>query len=156
MGFMDKLKNAGKGVLKGALTMAATPYGMVSAGKHQLCKVCMNGEHDKLVFVKVAAVEAEYEIKKDIKTFYVFLEDDMKGSHQIKLEFNNGENCVVMLTADKNQGSALPSAQERIAAQYRNIGKLVKALAKQVPEISDETKKWVNKIMHYCGNSNLF
>lgn len=156
MGFLDKLKDAGKGALKGALTMAATSYGTVSVGKHQLCKVCMNSTFDKLTFVKVAAVEAEYVIKDDIKTFWLYMEDDNKYHHQIKVEFNDGETCVIMLTVDQNQGSGLSSAAARLEAHYRNAGLLVEGLAKNVPELSDETKQWVNKIMRYCGKGNLF
>lgn len=156
MGFLDKVKEMGKGALKGAVMMAATSYGTVTVGKHQLCKVCMNDTHDKLVFIKVTAVEAEYTIKDDVKTFWLYAENESKYHHQIKVEFNDGETCVILLTVDQNQGSGLSSAAERLEAHYRNAGKVVEALAKNVPELSDETKQWVNKIMRYCGKGNLF
>lgn len=156
MGFFDKVKEAGKGALKGALVMAATPYGTVSAGKHQLCKVCMNSTYDKLTFVKVAAIEAEYVIKDDIKTFWLYMEDDVKFHHQIKVEFNSGETCVILLSVDQNQGSGLSSAAARLAAHYKTAALLVEGLAKNVPELSDETKQWVNKILRYSGKGNLF
>lgn len=156
MGFMDKLKNAGKSVVKGALIMSATSYGMVSSGKHKLCKVCMNSTFDKLTFVKVAAIEGEYVIKDAIKTFWLDSEKDSECYHHIKIRFNDGEESVVMLTVDKNQGSALPSAAERLAAQYKDAAKLVAALAKHAPEVSEETKQWANKIMRYAGSNERF
>lgn len=156
MGFLDKVKEAGKSALKGALTMASTSYGTVTSGKHKLCKIAMNSTYDKLVFVKVATVEAEYVIKDTVKTFGVHYEKDMDAFHEIKLVFNDGEEAVVLLTVNKEQGSALPSAEQRIAAQYKNAGELVESLAKHVPEIPEDTKIWVNKIMRYCGKGNLF
>ena len=158
MGFMDKLKDAGKGALKGVLTMAATSYGMVISGKHKLCKVCMNSTYDKLTFVKVAVVDAEYSIKDNIKTFYPNLasEDDMNGFHTIDIIFNNDEKSTIHIKVDQKQGSALPSAQQRIAAQYKIAADLVGALAKHTPEISEETKDWVNKIMRFAAQKEMF
>lgn len=156
MGFLDKLKEAGKGVVKGVLTMAATPYGRVVVGKHQICKVSMNNSHDKIVFIKVVAIEAEYTIRDEVESFSVWEDNDAKSHHLIKIVFKSGEHSIISLSINKDQGRALPSAAQRVAAQYRNAGVLVKALAKNVPEISDDTKQWVNKIMRFCGNSPLF
>lgn len=156
MGFLDKLKEAGKNAAKGALTMAATSYGVVTEGKHKMCKISMNSEHNKLSFIKVAAIEAEYVIKEDIKTFWMHTETDTDYFHEIKIQFNNGEECVVVLTVDQNQGSGLSSPAARLAAHYRNAGVFVKALAKNVPEMSDATREWANKIMRYCGEGNQF
>ena len=158
MGFMDKLKDAGKGVLKGALIMSATSYGMVTSGKHNLCKVCMNSTYDKLTFVKVAVIEAEYSIKDDVKTFYPNLahEDDMAGYHTLDIIFNDDEKCTIHINVDKNLGSALPTAAQRLAAQYKAASDLVGGLAKHAPEISDETKAWVNKIMRFAAKKELF
>lgn len=158
MGFFDKLKDAGKGALKGALLMAATSYGTVISGKHALCKICMNSSYDKLTFIKVAVVDAEYSIKEDIKTFYPDLatEDDLNGFHTINIVFNNDEKSTVRIAVDKNQGTALPSAEQRIAAQYKSAADFVCGLAKHTPEISDETKVWVNKIMRFAARKEMF
>ena len=156
MGFLDKLKDAGKGALKGALTMAATSYGNVVSGKHNLCKVCMNSTFDKLTFVKVAAIEAEYVIKEDIKTFYLYTEDDNDGFHEIKIEYNDGESSVITINVDKNLGSALPTAAQRVAAQYSAAADLVGGLAKHTSCISEDTKIWVNKIMRYASKKEIF
>ena len=47
MGFLDKLKDAGKGALKGALTMAATSYGTTTGGKHKLCKTLLSPQEQR-------------------------------------------------------------------------------------------------------------
>ena len=124
-------------------------------GKYKLCKISMNGAHDKLVFIKVASIEGEHMIREDIKTFRLFSESDSKDMYHIELEFNDGETSRVMLSADKEQGSALPTAQERLAAQYGNMAKFLKDLAKNVPAISDGTKEWVNKIMRYANQPEI-
>ncbi len=156
MGFLDKLKDAGKGALKGALTMAATSYGTTTGGKHKLCKISMNSTFDKLVFVKLATIEAEYVIKDSFKTFYVTSEDDIEGIYHIKLVYTDDETTDVMLTANKDIGSALPSAADRIAAQYENIEKFVSGMARHIPELSEDTKLWVNKIRRFCKLQNMF
>lgn len=155
MGFMDKLKDAGKSALKGALVAAATPYGTVTKGKHKLCKVCMNSTYDKLIFVKVATIEAEYVIKDDIITFIPAYEDDSNFHHTIDILFKDGESCHVILNVDKNQGSALESAGARLAAHYKEAALLVEALAKHVPQLSDDTRNWANKIMRYAGKKEI-
>ena len=156
MGFFDKVKEAGKGALKGALVMAATPYGTVLGGKHKLCKVCLNSTFDKISFVKVTNIEGEYEIKEAIKTFYLFDEDDSIGHHVITVVFNDGEESRISLTYQKDQGSGLSSASQRVAAQYSKAGDLVEALGLNVAELSDDTKKWANKIMLYAGKKAIF
>ena len=151
MGFMDKLKDVGKGALKGTLAMASTSYGSVVSGKHKLCKIGMNSTYDTLVFIKVAAIEEECVIKDTIKTFTVHSDDNARSYHTIDLEFNNGETCEVLIAVDTNKGSALPTAEQRIAAHYKEGALLVRALAQNVPEMSDDTKQWVNKIMRFAN-----
>ena len=155
MGFMDKLKDAGKSALKGALIAAAHSYGTVTDGKYKLCKVSMNSAFDKLTFIKVAAIEAEHVIKEDITTFYLDSENDSSGQHYIKIEFNDGETSKILLNVEKDQGSALPTAGQRIAAQYSKVADLVAGLAKNVPQLSEETRNWANKIMRYAGKKEI-
>lgn len=156
MGFLDKMKDAGKGVLKGALTMAATSYGTATNGKHKLCKISMNSAFNKIIFVKLAAIEAEYVIKESFKTFYVVSEDDIEGVYILKLVYNDGETTDITLRSEENVGSGLSSASDRVAAHYSNIEKLVSGLARNIPELSDDTKLWVNKIMKISKKPNIF
>lgn len=151
MGFMDKLKDAGKSALKSTLIAAAKSYGTVTGGKHKLCKVSMNSAYDKLTFIKVAAIEAEYVMKDDIKTFYLDREYDSRSQHYIKIEFNDGECSEILLNVNQNQGSALPTAEQRLAAQYKEAAQLVLSLAVNVPNVSEETKEWAKKIGRYAG-----
>ena len=156
MGFFDKVKDAGKGALKGALVMAAKSYATSTFGKHKLCKISMNSTYDKITFVKGPSIEAEYVIKDSIKTFYLLDEKDSENYHVIEIVFNDGEKSTLHLNVDKNQGSNLSAAADCIAARYETPAYLVEALAKYVPEIDDATKKWVNKIMRYAGKKDLF
>ncbi|MBS5733896.1 MAG: hypothetical protein KHW87_04225 [Clostridiales bacterium] len=156
MGFMDKLNDAGKSALKGTLAAAATSYGTVISGKHQLCKIGMNSGYDTLIFIKVAAIEEQCVIKESVKTFALNSEDIMAGKHYIDLIFQDGEKAKVQLTVDQQKGSALPTAEQRIAAQYGNTAKFVEGLAKNVPEISENTKQWVNQIMRFANRPEIF
>lgn len=151
MGFLDKLKDAGKSALKSTLIAAAHSYGTVTGGKHKLCKVSMNSTYDKITLIKVAAIEAEYVMKDDIKTFYLDREYDSRGQHYIKIEYNDGEYSEILLNVDKNQGSALPTAEQRVAAQYKDAAALVVNLAANVANVSEETKQWALKIGRYAG-----
>ena len=140
MGFMDKLKDVGKAALKGTIVAASTSYGTVTSGKHMLCKIGMNSKYDTLVFIKIATIEEECVIKETIKTFTLNREDDLAGKHYIDLFFQNGEKSTVLLTVDKEKGNALPTASQRLAAQYAHAAEFVEALAKNVPELSEDTK----------------
>ena len=156
MGFMDKLKDAGKVALKGTMAAAATSYGTVISGKHNLCKVAMNSAYDTLIFIKIAAVEEQCVMKDSIQSFELFEENIAAGRHSIKLYYQDGEESIVSLKVDKDRGSALPAADQRVAAQYANAAKFVVGLANHVPEISDNTKQWVNQIMRFANKSELF
>ena len=156
MGFMDKLKDAGKPALKGTMAAAATPYGLVISGKHKLCKIGMNSHYDTLIFIKVAAIEEQCVIKERVKTFVLNSEDITAGQHYIDLIFQDGEKSTVQLTVDQHIGSALPTAEQRLAAQYENSAKFVKGLAENVSEISENTKQWVNQIMRFANKPEIF
>lgn len=156
MGFMDKLKDAGKAALRGTVAAAATSYGTVISGKHQSCKIGMNSNYDTLIFIKVAAIEEQCVIKESIKTFTLNSEDIIAGVHYIDLVFQDGENAKVQLMVDKKKGSALPTAEQRLAAQYGNAAKFIEGLAKNVPEISENTKQWVNQIMRFANMPEIF
>ena len=155
MGFLDKLKNAGKEAVKGALIMAAKSYGTVLDKSNGLCKVGLGNNNTALVLIKVSKIEQQYTIAEDIKTFTVVEDDIQRNRHSIEIELNNGEKFGILLTVDKNQGSALPTAEERVAAHYANAAEFLYALARHVPTISPETKDWVNGIMRLAGQPQL-
>ena len=153
MGFFDKVKDAGKGALKGAMIMAAKSYATSTFGKHKLCKISMNSTYDKITFVKGPTIEAEYVIKDSIKTFRLMDENEAENYHVIELIFNDGEKSSLHLTVNADQGSA---TADPVAARYETPSYLVKALAQNVPEINDATKQWVNKFMERAGKKAIF
>ncbi len=156
MGFMDKLKDAGKGALKGTLIMSARSYATVTSGKHKLCKISLNTTHDKLMFIKVSTIEEECVIKDSIRTFSIAPTNNKEESFSLRLFFNDGETSDALIMIDKKMGNALPTAEERIAAQYKDLSEFIKALAKNVPELDDSMKDFTNKIMRYTKNPDIF
>ncbi len=155
MGFMDKLKEFGKKAAKGALTMASKDYGTVSEGTHKLCKLSTNSTLDKLHFIKLTDIQATYDIKEDIKTF-TFVEFDTNANfYKIKIYFNSGEDCCVILKYNKDTGSALPTPEQRIAAHFKDMADLIENMTKRVPAIGDDTKKYVNTIMRFAGRKEF-
>ncbi len=150
MGFMDKLKDIGKKALGSAALAAAHSYGTVTAGEHNNCKVSMDNPMQKLVFIKLTELEAQVVIKDEIKTFSFTASSDASESYTILLEYNDGKTSKIHMSTDKNVGSNLPTPEQRIAARYADIGKLLKALATQVA-ISDNTKSEVNKLLRFAG-----
>lgn len=140
MGFMDKLKNAGKSALRGALAIASTTYGTVLSGKYESYKIAGLGDkRDSLTFVMGTVVEEPLVIKDNIKTFTVEIDDDVYDNYCINLVFNDGETSLVKVNVEPNKDS--PSEK------YRNAALLVSALVADVPEVSNDTKCWANKIM---------
>lgn len=156
MGFLDKLKDAGKGALKSTLIMAAKNYATVTHGKHNLCKISLNTTHDKLMFIKVSVIEEECIIKDSIRTFSISQINNKESSFSLKLFYNDGETSDALIMIDENRGSALPTAEERVAAQYSDLSEFIEALAKNVPELDDSMKDWTNKIMRYAGKPDIF
>lgn len=149
MGFMDKLKDVGKKALGGVAMAAAHSYGTVTAGEHNNCKVSLDNPMQKLVFIKLTELEAQVVIKDEVKTFSFTNSSDASESYTILVEYNDGKTSKIHMSTDKNIGSNLPTPEQRIAARYADIGKLVKALAIQVT-ISDDTKKEVNKLLRFA------
>ena len=156
MGFLDKMKDVGKSALKSTLIMAAESYATVTRGKHKLCKISLNTTHDKLMFIKVFAIEEECTIKDSIKTFSVSPTNDKETSFTLKLFYNDGETSDALIMIDEKRGNALPTAQERVAAQYADMSVLIEALAKNVFELDDNMKDYCNRIMRYAGKSDIF
>lgn len=153
MGFMDKLKSAGQSLAKGAIAAAATSYGRVSSGKYSGCKIGMNSVYDTVTFIKVTKIEAQFVIKDSFRSFVVCKDNDVDGLYELELIPFEGESFRISLATDKNQGSALPTAERRIAAQYSVMADLVKALGKFVPELTDNEKMWVGKILRFANKA---
>ena len=149
MGFLDKVKKATENTIKGALQMAATSYGIVGDGKYKGSKVCMNTDNDTLVFTLVAAEQGRHIIKEDIKCFDIQNNNEL---YYITLYFNDGETSKIICKQDEKQGSALNNANNRLAAQYKNINHLVSYLARYTKYANEETKKQIALIASYCGN----
>ena len=148
MGFLDKLKSFGKKAAKGALTMAARDYGMVRSGAHKMCKLSTTSGFDKLHFIKLTEIEATYDMKEDIKTFSFTSFNVSEHNYVMKICFNNGESCEVVLKHNKDAGSALPTAEQRIAEQYKDMADLIENMTKRIA-IDEETKNNVNVIMAF-------
>ena len=150
MGFMDKLKSAGKSLARGAVAAAATSYGRVATGDYSGCKIGMNSKYDTVTFIKLTSVEAQFVIKDTFRSFSVCKDNDVDGIYDLELVPYEGAAFKITLSADKQQGSALPTAEQRLAAQYSTMADLVKALGTYVSELSDDTKIWVSKILRFA------
>lgn len=151
MGFMDKLKDAGKGALKGAMALASTTYGKVLSGKYEGYKIAGLGEEgDSLTFVKGTSIEDPILIKDVVQTFSVVDEDDEKDMYGFDLIFQDGETSLVFIN------NMAPDEQKRKQNRL-NSAKLMIALAFHVPEDpNNETKHWVNKMMRKAGASEVY
>lgn len=151
MGFMDKLKSAGKGVLNGALALASTTYGTVSSGKYDGCKIGGLGtDRDSLTFVKGTQVEEKLLVIADnIKTFTVKMDDDVREFYSISLIYTDGETSLVKVNVEQNKNT--------VAEKYSNASSLVAALALHVQvDPDDTTKHWVNKIMRLASLPDIY
>lgn len=149
MGFMDKLKEGAKSVAKGALLAAATPYGYVSLmskTEYKGCKISMDTEHKKLVFIKGVSVFKEHVIAEEVKTFYVTGEKEKQHLHFFNIELTDG----TVIDAEIRGEQSSTGASVSLAQMYKNAGMLLAMLALQAKEVSPETKHWCNKILAYA------
>ena len=150
MGFMDKLKDAGKSALKGAMALASTTYGTVVSGKYAEHKIGgLGAKRDSLTFAKGPNALDPISINENIKTFAVEMDSDATKHYTFKMFFNDGETSVVKVNVDQNKTS--------VPEQYMNAALLVTALALNVQEEPDEkTKFWVDKIMQYAKKPTIY
>ena len=155
MGFMDKLKGFGKKAAMGALLAAQRSYASIYDGKHKGCKIGMDA-HGDLLMIKGTNLEAKYKAKETFETFQVVKSDIYNNSHTLKLFYKDNEISHIRLIVNTQQGSALPTAEERIAAQHRDAATFIKALADAVPVEDDETKKFVNLMMTFVGEKPMY
>lgn len=142
MGFMDKLKDVGGKVAKGALTMASAGYGDVTGGKYKGTKIGFNQNKD-LVFTQVGRDDAVVKPETDIETFYTT--DDISAQlpvHTLIIRYTDGETSTVSINVEKVHG-------------YLSLSKLFIELGR-VKKVSDETKQWVNNMLKFAELSPLY
>ncbi len=158
MGFMDKVKSVAKSAAKGALIMASTNYGVVDKGTYKLCKIGMNGAYSKLIFNQLTEIKGEHVIAEDIESFSISGRQPLNNGgdmYFVNLVWKNGdETSEVIVQSDANQGSGLPTAEQRVAAQYKNVEPFVSALATH-SNASEESMKTVNIIRRYVGKGPI-
>lgn len=154
MGFMDKIKDAGKKAVFGAMLASTQKYGFVVDGRYKGCQVATDAPGDILLFVMVAKENGRHNIREDIKSMEFSIIDIDSSSFQLTLEFKDGQKSVIGMSADKNQGSALPTAAQRVAAQHKHIADFLLKLVHKL-EYSEQTKANINLIMRYTGKKEL-
>lgn len=154
MGFMDKLKEAGKKAVFGAMLASTKKYGFVVEGKYKGCQVATDAPGDILLFIMVAKENGRHNIKEDISSMDFSIINLDTSSFQLTLEFRDGEKSVIAMRADEKQGSALPTADQRVAAQHRHIAEFLLKLVHKL-EYSEQTKANINLIMRYTGKKEL-
>lgn len=154
MGFMDKLKDAGKKAAFGAMLAAVKKYGLVIAGKYKGCQVATDAHGEILLFVMVAKESGRHNIREDIRSMAMTISDNSNSHFHLTLTFKDGETCTIMLSKDEKQGSALPTAEQRVAAHYRHIAEFLMKLIDKV-EFSEDTKAVINYIMRLTNNREI-
>ncbi len=154
MGFMDKLKDAGKKALFGAMLASTKKYGYVLDGKYKGCQVATDAPGDILLFVMVAKESGRHNIREDIESMDFSVIDLDASSFQLTLMFKDGEKCVIAMRADEKIGSGLPTAAQRVAAQHSHIAEFLLKLVHKL-KYSQETKANINLIMRYTGKKEL-
>ncbi len=155
MGFMDKLKGFGKKAVMGALLASQRSYASVFDGKHKGCKIGMDA-HGDLLMIQGANLKAKYNIKETFETFAVVESDITRNNHKLFLFYKDGERSDIKLVVNTQQGSALPTAEERIAAQHKEAGIFIKALAKALPANDEKTQRFVNVMMAFVGEKPMY
>lgn len=154
MGFMDKLKDAGKKAVFGAMLASTKKYGTVIRGKYKGCQVAADASGDILLFVMIAKENGRHNIREDIKSMEFSIISIDQSIFELTLEFKDGENCVIAMHKEENQGSALPSADQRVAAQHSHIAEFLMKLVHKL-EYSEQTKANINLIMRYTNKKEI-
>ena len=139
MGFMDKLKNAGKSALKGAAYLSTVKYGKVSDGEYKGCQIAMNDKHDGIVFVKVVNEEGRLAFS-DVESFEI--SSFKETVYPVVFNLKNGEKLNFTMM-EKPVGNDAP-----LSARYRDMAKFVTALEKHI-KTTDKTQVIVNTTKAY-------
>ena len=154
MGFMDKVKDAGKKALFGVMLASVKKYGTVTDGKYKGCQVATDAQGETLLFVMVAKESGRHKIKEDIQSMILKSINKDNKTFRLTLKFKDGEESVILMNSNEQTGSALPTAEQRVAAHYEHIASFLKFLVDKV-EFSEETKDVVNLIMRYTNNKEI-
>lgn len=149
MGFLDKLKDAGKKAAYGALLASVHKYGTVSDGKYKGCQVATDAHGEVLLFVMVAKESGRHNISEDFASADFRRVDNSNDLYWLELTFKSEETCRITLKAENEVGTALPTAEERLAAHYDNMAKFLGYIAKKVP-VTASGLDLINLVMRYA------
>lgn len=154
MGFMDKVKEAGKKAVFGAMLASTKKYGFVVDGKYKGCQVATDAPGEILLFVMVAKENGRHNIREDIQSMDFSIINLDKSSFQLTLNFKDGEKSVIGMHADEKMGSALPTAAQRVAAQHAHIEEFLSKLVHKL-EFDEQTRANINLIKRYTGKTEI-
>ena len=149
MGFMDKLKDAGKKAANGALLASVHKYGIVDDGKYKGCQVATDASGEVLLFIMVAKESGRHIIHEDIASADFCKVGHSDELYWLTLTFKSGETCRIVLKEETQIGSALPTAEQRLAAHYDNMAKFLTHIATRV-EVTASGLELINVIMRYA------
>ena len=154
MGFLDKLKNAGKKAAYGALLASVHKYGIVDDGKYKGCQVATDAPGEVLLFIMVAKESGRHNIREDIASADFRKVGNSGDLYWLTLTFKSGESCRIALSAENQVGTALPTAEERLAAHYKNMAIFLEHIAKKV-EVTASGLEVINLVMRYACKSEI-
>lgn len=149
MGFLDKLKDAGKKGAYGALLAATHKYGTVSEGKYKGCQVAIDAPGEILIFVMVAKESGRHTIREDIASADFCRVGNSDDLYWLELTFKDGETCRITMKAETEVGSALPTAEQRVAAHYKNMATFLKHIATKT-DVTASGLDLINLVMRYA------
>ena len=154
MGFMDKLKDAGKKAAYGAILASVHKYGTVSDGKYKGCQVATDAPGEVLLFIMVAKESGRHNIREDIASADFSRIGNSDELYWLELTFKSGETCKISLKEETEVGTALPSAEARLAAHYDNMAKFLTQIATKV-QVSESSLHLINTVMRYARKPEI-
>ena len=154
MGFLDKLKGFGKKAAYGALLASVHKYGTVSDGKYKGCQVATDAQGETLLFVMVAKENGRHNIREDIASANFRRVGNSEDLYWLELTFKSGETCKITLKAENEVGTALPTAEQRLAAHYDNMAKFLGYIAKKV-QVTEAGLDLINLVMRYANQPEI-
>ena len=154
MGFLDKLKDAGKKAAYGALLASVHKYGTVTNGKYKGCQVATDAPGEVLLFIMVAKESGRHNIREDIASADFRRLKEGGDVYWLTLTFKSGETCEITLIAENEVGTALPTAEQRLAAHYNNMAKFLGYIAKKV-QVTESGMAMINLVMRYADQPEI-
>lgn len=149
MGFLDKLKDAGKKAAYGALLASVRKYGTVSEGKYKGCQVATDAQGETLLFVMAVKESGRHNIREDIASADFCRVGNSKELYWLELTFKSGETCKITMKEDAQAGSALPTAEQRLAAHYKDMATFLTYIAKKT-QVTASGLDLINTVMRYA------